>query len=218
MLVKDYMTRHPLMADPEMSIVEAQKFMGENNIRHLPVVGSGKRLLGLVTRQTLLVDPSRLGSLSVWEITRTLSSLAVKDVMLKARQVITASQDMTIEDAAQLMVEKRIGCLPVVENGTLRVIGIITEVDLLAQLAELMSLQAQGVRVTIRMPNVRGELAKLVGAIAAQGWGIAALGGATSPKDPTRWDYVVKLRVPKEEAVAVISNIPGQEIIDIREV
>jgi len=46
MLVKDYMTRHPLMADPTMSIVEAQRYMGENNIRHLPIVGDGKRLLG----------------------------------------------------------------------------------------------------------------------------------------------------------------------------
>ncbi len=50
MLVKDYMTRHPLMVAPTMLVVEAQRFMGENNIRHLPVCGEGKRLLGLVTR------------------------------------------------------------------------------------------------------------------------------------------------------------------------
>lgn len=218
MLVKDYMTRHPLMADPEMSIVDAQKFMGENNIRHLPVVGSGKRLLGLVTRQTLLIDPGRLGSLSIWDIARTLSSLTVKDVMLKVPQVVTVSQDMTIEDAALLMVQKRIGGLPVVEHETLRVIGIITEVDLLAHLAELMSSHAQGVRITVRMPNVRGELAKLVGTIAAQGWGISALGGAANPKDPNKWDVVVKLRVPKEEALAALSSISGHEVIDIREV
>jgi len=216
MLVKDYMTRHPLMADPDMSIIDAQKFMGENNIRHLPVVGSGKHLLGLVTRQTLLVDPGRLGSLSVWDIARTLSSLTVKDVMLKMPQVVTVSQDMTIEDAARLMVQKRIGGLPVVDRGIL--IGIITEVDLLAQLAALMSSHAQGVRITVRMPNVRGELAKMVGAIAAQGWGISALGGAANPKNPDKWDAVVKLRVPKEEALAVLSSIPGHGIIDVREV
>lgn len=216
MLVKDYMTRHPLMADPEMSIVEAQKFMGENNIRHLPVVGSGKRLLGLVTRQTLLVDPGRLGSLSVWDIARTLSSMTVKDVMLKASQVITVNQDMTIEEAALLMVQKRIGCLPVLERGVL--IGIITEVDLLAHLAELMCSHTHGVRITVRMPNVLGELAKLVNAIAAQGWGISALGGAANPKSPDKWDAVIKLQVPKEEALAVLSSISGHEIIDIREV
>jgi len=215
MLVKDYMTRHPLMAGPDMSIIEAQKYMGENNIRHLPVVGDGKRLLGLVTRQTLMVDPGRLGSLSVWEIARALSGLTVKDVMIKAPNVITVSQDETIEDAALLMVQKRIGCLPVVERGIL--IGIITEVDLLAQLAEMMSTHAHGVRVTVRMPDLPGELAKLVAAIAARGWGIPALGGAASPKASGKWDAVVKLAVSREQALEVLGGIPGQEIIDIRE-
>jgi len=64
MLVRDYMTRHPLLADPEMSAVDAQRYMVEANIRRLPVVGDGKRFLGLVTRQSLLVDPGRLGSLT----------------------------------------------------------------------------------------------------------------------------------------------------------
>ena len=109
MLVKDYMTRHPLMATLQMSVVEAQKFMGENKIRHLPVVGDGKRLLGLVTRQRLLVDPARLGSLSVWDIARTLSSLKVSDVMLKVPEVVTIDSNLTIEEAASMMVEKRIG-------------------------------------------------------------------------------------------------------------
>ncbi len=215
MLVKDYMTRHPLMAGPEMSIIEAQKYMGENKIRHLPVVGDGKRLLGLVTRQTLMVDPSRLNSLNVWEIARALSSLTVKDVMIKVPNVITVSQEETIEDAALLMVQKRIGCLPVVERGIL--VGIITEVDLLAQLAEMMSTHARGVRVTVRMPDVAGELAKLVAAIAGQGWGIPALGGAPSPKAPGKWDAVVKLAVSREQALEVLSRIPGHEIVDIRE-
>lgn len=73
-------------------------------------------------------------------------------------------------------------------------------------------------RVTIRQPNVRGELAKLVAAIASQGWGIAALGGAVAPKDPQRWDAVVKIRnVPRDQIVAVLSQIEGHEIIDVRE-
>ena len=217
MLVRDYMTRHPLMADPKMSVIEAQKFMGENKIRHLPVVGDGKRLLGLVTRQTLLVDPGRLGSLSVWDIARTLSSLRVQDVMLKASAVVTIDPDLTIEQAASIMVEKRIGCLPVLQKGAL--VGIITEVDLLAQLTQLMGAHERGVRVTIRMPaDVPGELAKLVAAIAAQGWGIEACGGSPSPKAPGKWDAVVKLKVTIDQARATLGAIPGQEIVDIREI
>lgn len=217
MLVKDYMTRHPLMAEPTMSIVEAQRYMGENNIRHLPVVGDGKRLLGLVTRQTLLVEPGRLGSLDVWEIARTLSELALKDVMVEARDVITIDPDITIEEAARTMVENKIGCLPVVEEGI--VVGIITEIDLLAHLMEMMATRVPGVRVTVRMPNVKGELAKLVSAISAQGWGILACGGAPTPKEPNKWDAVVKIRyAPQEEIVAALEQVESQEIVDVREI
>ena len=217
MLVKDYMTRHPLMAEPTMSIVEAQRYMGENNIRHLPVVGDGKRLLGLVTRQTLLIEPGKLGSLDVWEIARTLSGLTLEDVMTRAEDVITTGPDITIEEAARIMVENKIGCLPVVEKGI--VTGIITEIDLLAHLMEMMATRIPGVRVTVRMPNVEGELAKLVGAISAQGWGILACGGAPAPKEPGKWDAVVKIRyVPKEEIVAVLEKVEGQEIVDVREI
>ena len=217
MLVKDYMTRHPLMAEPTMSIVEAQRYMGENNIRHLPVVGGGKRLLGLVTRQTLLADPGRLGSLDVWEITRYLSGLTLKEVMVKAKDVITVDPGITIEEAARIMVENKIGCLPVLEEGIL--VGIITEIDLLAQLMEMMATRVPGVRATVRMPNVKGELAKLVSAISAQGWGILACGGAPAPKEPGKWDAVVKIRyVPREEIVAALRQVEGQEIMDVREI
>jgi len=218
MLVKDYMTRHPLMVEPTMSIVEAQRYMGENNIRHLPVVGKGKRLSGLVTRQSLLVQPGTLGSLNVWEITRFLSDLTVGDVMVKVRDVITIEQDATIEEAARVMVENKIGCLPVLEESI--VVGIITETDLLAQLMEMMATQVPVpyVRVTVRMPNVRGELAKLVGAIGAQGWGILACGGVPSRKDPTKWEAVLKISfVTKEAVVAVLEQVEGQEIMDVRE-
>ena len=217
MLVKDYMTKHPLMVQPTMSIVEAQRFMGENNIRHLPIVGKGKRLLGLVTRQTLLVQPATLSSLNVWEITRFLSNLTVGNVMIQAKDVITIGKDATIEEAARIMVENKIGCLPVVEEDV--VVGIITELDLLAHLMEMMATRVPGVRVTVRMPNVKGELAKLVGAIAAQGWGIMACGGVPAPKEPDKWEAVVKIRgVPKEEIITALRRVEGQEIVDVREI
>jgi acetoin utilization protein AcuB len=217
MLVKDYMTKHPLMVQPTMPVIEAQRFMGENNIRHLPIVGKGKRLLGLASRQTLLVQPATLGSLNVWEITRFLSNLTIGDVMVKAEDVITIEKDATVEEAARIMVENKIGCLPVLEDSI--VVGIITEIDLLAQLMEMLATRVPGVRVTVRMPDQKGELAKLVSAISAQGWGILACGGSPAPKDPTKWDAVIKIRnVPQEEIVAALEKIEGQEIMDVREV
>jgi acetoin utilization protein AcuB len=216
MLVRDYMTRHPLLAGPTMSILDAQRFMAEQNVRHLPVAGDGKRLLGLVTRQRLLVDPGRLASLDVWDITRYLSGLTVSDVMIKARDVVTTDQDTTIEDAARIMVEKKVGSLPVLEGNV--VVGMITKTDMLATLMEMMATRVPAVRVTMRMPEVRGELARLVAAIAAQGWGIVALVGTPAPRDPTRWDAVVKIRYrTKDEVVAALAGVQGQEIVDVRE-
>jgi acetoin utilization protein AcuB len=210
------MTRHPLLASPEMTLVEAQRYMGENKVRHLPVVGDGKRLLGLITRQTLLIDPARLGSLDLWEIARTLSRLTLEDVMIKARDVITIDSDSTIESAAQVMVERKIGCLPVLEEGV--VAGILTEADLLAHLMEMMATRIPGVRVTMRMPDRKGELARLVGAISAKGWGIMTLGGAPAPRDLACWDAVVKIRdVPRDDIVAALAGVEGQQIIDVRE-
>jgi len=216
MLVRDYMTKHPLMVEPTMSIVDAQRYMGESNVRHLPVIGKGKRFLGLVTRQSLLVDPGMMGSLNVWEIARLLSKLTVQDVMVKARNVITIGQDVTIEDAARVMVEKKIGCLPVLQEGI--VIGIITDTDLLEHLMMMLATHRPSVRATVRIPDVKGELAKLVAAISAQGWGILACGGTPAPKDPLKWDAVVKIDdASKEEVAAVLSQIEGQQILDVRD-
>ncbi len=216
MLVRDYMTRHPLMVQPSMPIVEAQRFMGENDIRHLPIVGDGKLLLGLVTRQTLLVDPGRLGSLDVWEIARTLTELTVKDVMIKAKNVVTIEQDATVEDAAKTMVDRKIGGLPVLDEGI--VIGILTDTDLLAILSDLLGEHVPGVRVTLRAPEKIGVLAAMTNAIAAQGWGIYAGGYVRTPKMTDCWDYVFKVRhTSEDELVGVLEKIDGIEILDVRE-
>jgi acetoin utilization protein AcuB len=216
MFVKDYMTRHPAMVAPTVSIVEAQGIMADVKVRHLPVVETGKRLVGLITRQQLRVSPTELSSLNVWEITRFLSNLKVSDVMVKRKDVIVIDPGATVEEAAQLMVKNKIGCLPVLEEGI--VVGIISEVDLLLQLTDLLGGGVPGVRVTIRVPDRRGEFAKVTSAIASQGWGIYASGSVPAPKDPGYWDIVVKVRnAPKDELISVLEKIQDQKIIDVRE-
>src|SRR5688500_4914038 len=136
MLVKDYMTRHPIMIEPNKRITEAQKMMTENNIQHLRVVGDGKRLLVMMTLQWLSIPPERLGSLDVWEITRYLSDLTVSKMMLKGQDLHIIDPEATLEEAADLMIRHKVGCLPVIEDGI--VVGIITETALLTELQDLL--------------------------------------------------------------------------------
>jgi acetoin utilization protein AcuB len=190
--------------------------MTENMVRHLPVVGDGKRLEGLVTRQSLAIKPDLLGSLNVWEITRYLANLTVKQVMVKAGDVIAIGPDKTLERAAKTMSEHKIGCLPVVDEGV--VVGIITEVDLMNAFQIMLGLPASGIRVTVRMPNQHGEFAKLTAALSANTMGVMGIGSFPSPRREGYYDVVVKIPGVTAEAVKqALNGVEGQEIVDIRE-
>jgi acetoin utilization protein AcuB len=216
MLVKDCMTRHPIMIMPTTPAAEAQKVMAENNIRHLPVTGSGKRLLGLVTRQSFALQPNMLGSLDVWEISRFLNNFTAEKVMIQAENVRTIAPDVTIERAAQMLMENKIGCLPVIEDEV--VVGILTEVDLLHAFQEMLGLPVEGIRVTMRMPDKPGEFAKLTAVLGQHNIGVMGIGTYPTPKHQGYYDVVLKIRnVTAERAREVLGQVADQEIVDIRE-
>ncbi len=217
MLVKDCMTRHPVMVAPATLAAEAQGIMFENKIRHLPVAGDGKRLIGLITRQRLALKSDTVGSLNVWEITRRLSNITVNEVMLKIGEVYTIEPDRTVERAACFMTDYKIGCLPVIEDNV--VVGMLSEVDLLNSYQLMLGLPAEGVRVTMRMPDKQGEFAKLTSVIAKHGLGVLGIGSFPSPRHPGFYDMVLKIpRVTLVEVQKILSDVPDQKIIDIREI
>lgn len=218
MLVKDCMTRHPIMIASSTKAAEAQKILAENNVRHLPVVIDGKRLEGLITRTHLTLKPDVLGSLNMWEITRHLSSLTVKDIMLRRKNVVTVDEDRTIERAAKMMADSKIGCLPVVDKDNV-IVGIISEVDVLHSYEEMLGLPADGLRITVRMPNKAGEFAKLMQALGQQGWGVMGIGTYPSRRQEGFYDAVIKIpNASAEQVREVLGQIEDQEVIDIRDV
>jgi acetoin utilization protein AcuB len=216
MLVKDYMTRHPIMVEADRRVVEAQRLMVESNISHLPVVGAGKRLLGLVTRERLAIRPELLDSMNVWELTDYLGKLTVGQVMLPAADLPAVGPDDTLEDAAEAIIACQTTGLPVAEDGV--VVGIITETDLLIELRNLLGAIDPGWRVVVRVPDQMGEFRKLVQVISMNNWGIMAMGCVRAPRRPGFWDIVVKVRYcTRDELTAAVGAITGQELIDIRE-
>jgi acetoin utilization protein AcuB len=172
MLVKERMSRQPILAPPNLPISEALNLMKKERVRRLPVVDKHGQLVGIVSDKDLLhASPSPATSLSVWEITYLLSQIRVEDVMTK--QVITVTEDTPLEDAARIMADNKIGGLPVVKDGA--VVGIITETDLFKVFLELLGAREKGVRMTMLVPDVPGELAKVTQAVAAHGGNIIAL-------------------------------------------
>jgi acetoin utilization protein AcuB len=214
------MTHHPVMIEPNMLLRDARQVMVENEIGHLPVVDTGKKLEGLVTRSHFSMSLDQLDSLDMWEISSKIIDLKVKNVMIKKRQVITITPDNTVEQAARLLVQHDISCLPVIENEM--VVGMITTIDLLRSYQEMLGMPSRGIRVTVRMPAQKksySELAKLISAIGEQEWGVIGIGTFPAPQKPEYYDAVVKIPgVSIEEVRELIEKIPNQQIIDIREV
>jgi acetoin utilization protein AcuB len=127
MNVRDLMTTSPITVGPETPVLDARQLMIDKRFRHV-LIAEGPKLLGIVTDRDIRLNlPSPATSLSVWEINYLLARLTVASVMTKSLVTVSPRQDT--REAARLMLDHKIGALPVVDGGEL--VGIITETDLL---------------------------------------------------------------------------------------
>ncbi len=132
MQVREMMHTDLVTVTPDMSLAQVQRLMRDKRIRHVPVV-SGKRLVGIVTdRDVREASPSPATTLTRGEVAYQMDTTPVKTCM--TREVVTITPDMDLVEAARLFLERRFGCLPVVENGTL--VGVVTETDILRAFME----------------------------------------------------------------------------------
>ena len=129
--ILEVMSRDPLTIGPDVLARAANELMRARGIRHLPVVDAAGRLVGIVTDRDLahaafmpFLSPYLGGSPT------RLTAMRVRDVM--SWSVVTTSPNATLAQAGLTMFQRRIGCLPVVEEG--RLVGIITERDMLRAL------------------------------------------------------------------------------------
>jgi acetoin utilization protein AcuB len=172
MLVKDRMTIEPVTVTSDTAFPEAFRLIREKRIRHLPVVDEKGKLIGVVARTDLLhASPSPATTLSVFEMNFLLANLHVQKVM--STPPITVSENAPLEEAARVMVQNKIGCLPVMRDGELA--GLITETDIFEVFVEILGGEEASLRITVRVPDVRGELARLAGVIASLGGNICSV-------------------------------------------
>jgi CBS domain-containing protein len=143
-LVQDLMTTEPLTVSLETSVTDARRMMLERRIRHL-LVTDGHRLAGIVTDRDIRLNlPSPATSLSVWEINYLLARMTVESVM--TTPVITIDAARSAVEAARIMLDHKIGALPVLEDG--RIVGIVTETDVLRAFTAMATTPAVTVEVT----------------------------------------------------------------------
>jgi acetoin utilization protein AcuB len=207
------MTHHPITIHPDLPVSEALNMMKEEGVRRFPVMDrkTGK-LVGIVTEKELLyASPSPATSLSIHEINYLLAKLTVSKVM--STDLITVSEDTPIEEAALMMVDNNIGALPVMREDKL--VGIITETDIFKTLIELFAARDEGVRLTLLVPEQKGELVRITQAISGLGGNIITLGTFLGEDMSNRLLTIKVAEVELETLVTAMREI-GAEIVDAR--
>ncbi len=174
--------------------------MQTNDLRHLPVVDDGD-VVGVVTDRDLRLVTSWLHS-GPFD-----ADAAVSEVM--SRDPVTAAPRDPVEEAARLMRRRKIGCLPIIDEGKL--VGIVTGTDLLDALMRMTGLEAASSRVEVVLTDEPGQLARLTAAVADLGLNIHSM--LTHRADPERVQVILRLNTMNPTPLLDVLRDRGVEIL-----
>ncbi|MEW6115474.1 MAG: CBS and ACT domain-containing protein [Nitrospirota bacterium] len=171
MFVSDWMTKKVYTVSPDDSISDAVRMMKERKIKHLPVLKEGK-IKGMVSdRDIKEFTPSSATTLDIYELHYILAKAKVKDIM--KTKVITTTPETPVEEAAMVLYDRMIGCLPVVENG--RLVGIISDRDIFHALIDITGVRHGGNRVYLSIEDRPGSIKEVADIIRKYGFSMQSI-------------------------------------------
>jgi acetoin utilization protein AcuB len=188
MLVEDVMQREVVTVTPGTTLPEALRLSKGRGVRHLPVMG-GTGLVGIVSDRDLkraMASPAT--SLERHELNYLLEKVTMEEIMTRA--VITVGPMLAVEEAARLMVQEKISAVPVSEQG--RVVGIVTETDVLNVFVQAMGAGEPSSRLDVFLPEGSHALADAVHAV--EGADVVISSIVTLPARAGRREVVIRVR------------------------
>lgn len=151
MLIEEIMVRDVQTLYATNTVKDAHNIMRAHRIRHIPILDETEKVVGIITdRDIKEAIPSTLSSGEYTEIYET----TLSEIMTK-NPILGHPMDF-VEESALVFYEKKIGCLPIISNQKL--VGILTESDLLYNYIELTGANQPGSQIDVRVPNVPGVL------------------------------------------------------------
>ena len=211
MTVSKNMTINPVTTTPDMGVFEAFELMKSEGVQRLPVLDGEGNLVGIISEKNI-TSAAADKEVSIVEFALLLSKIKVGDVMTK--EVITVSVDDPVEMAARKMSDNDISILPVVDNNG-KLVGVVSRSDLFRLLLELFGTRHYGIRVTFRIKDQKGVIAKLAIALEKIGANIVSIGNLDS--DQGYSTIIMKINGVDESLIkdALTPLVDGN--LDIRE-
>lgn len=151
MLIEEIMNTNVKALSPDNTVHDALHLMSKERIRHLPIISADREVIGLVTDRDL---KEALPSSAIEVYNNEIYNVKLSSLMVK--KPLTGHPMDFVEEAAVIFYDNKIGCLPIVSNRKL--VGIITETDLLYKYIELTGANHPGSQIEVRVPNIPGIL------------------------------------------------------------
>ena len=209
MIVARRMMRTPVFLDEDDSMKTAMDTLKDREIRHLPVLKGGAKLVGILTETDIKqASPSTATALEIREVYYLLDKIKVKQIMTK--RPYTISPAAPIEEAAMIMRDKKIGCLPVMEEG--RLVGILTETDILDAFIESMGVRGPGHRIELVLPTMGRGLFEVLKLLQDFDANIVSL-ATTSHDDPERKVLILRIETKSYKVLKTALRKSGYDIL-----
>jgi acetoin utilization protein AcuB len=203
------MKSDPITISPKTTYAAASRLLRVKKLHALPVTDKAGQLVGIITEMDLL-DISPVAVLGVHTISDLLSAMVVDEAM--TRQVITVEEECPLEEAARILIDHKIGSLPVVRGDQL--IGIITESDILQAMTDALGGRSEGLRITIRLLEDKGELGAITDGIIQLGGKLMSLSTYWGD-NPLKRIVTLKVQgVDREELLMMLEWTIGVQVID----
>ena len=172
MLVKNWMSEKVITIDIKDSMQDAIRLLKQHDIRMLPVMKKGK-LVGIITDRDLKrASASDATTLEVHELLYLLSEIKVKNIMTK--DPVTVPFDYTIEETAEILLEKKISGAPVVDSKG-RLVGTITQTDIFKAIISLTGVGKRGIQFGLQVEDRPGSIKEVADVIRKYGGRMASI-------------------------------------------
>ena len=154
MPVKNWMTTDVVSVGPDTSLLKVGKLMKDHHIRRIPVVDEQGQVIGIISdRDVRDASPSKATTLDMYEMHYLLAELKAKNIM--TAKPITVKPTDTVEQAALVMLDNKVGGLPVVDDAG-KLVGIISDHDVFKAMVDITGARLGGLQFAVELPDQPG--------------------------------------------------------------
>ena len=201
MIVEEVMTKEVVTLSPTDKIESALKLLKEHRIKHITITDDANRVVGIVSDRDIRdAAPSILAADQNMEILEN----PIKSIM--SSPVITAHPLDFIEDIASIFYEHEIACVPVTLDNKL--VGIVTEKDILYTLIQVTGIREQSSQIEIRVENKIGVLPKIAQIISDRNTNISSV--FLYPARDNQSEKIIVLRIQTMNPMPIIDELKNQ--------